>query len=173
MPVDPGVLLSPPLSCTTTNLSRLNLSLVCLGWIRCCTPLPPLSLWTSSTLSSLHQLFCTTSISDRLDSSLVCLGWIRCYTPLPPLSPLCAHGPQVCRCHHPTHSAQPSNSSRLDPLLVRLSWICCCTLILPLRAHEHQVPRCCRCVCWRCAFVPLTSCLLEILRGGTCLPCII
>jgi hypothetical protein len=35
-----------PTSCTTTNSSRLDSSLVCLGWIRCCTPLPPLTFWT-------------------------------------------------------------------------------------------------------------------------------
>ena len=32
-----------PTSCTTTNLSRFNSLLVCLGWMCSCTSLPPLS----------------------------------------------------------------------------------------------------------------------------------
>ena len=32
-----------PTSCTTTNSSRFDSLSVCLGWMCCCTPLPPLS----------------------------------------------------------------------------------------------------------------------------------
>ena len=182
--MDPGVLSSPPSSCTTTNSSRLNLLSVCLGWIHCCTPLPPLSLWTSSTSLLSHQSFCTTSISDRLDSSLVCLGWIRCCTPLPPLSPLCAHGPQVYHCCHPTHSAQPP--SRVDltrrqsisvgfvvvslyPLHVDSN-----TLLLSpiLFYHLQYFSIITTCHCWSPRTLPATHIFISVLTARHCqLPC--
>src|SRR6266576_7329905 len=93
----PSAVVGPSLPCSssrmTSNSSRLDLLLVCLGWNHCYTPLPlfvPVALWKPSTSPSAvvgpslpHSLFCTTSNSSRLDSLSVCLGWKRCCTLLP------------------------------------------------------------------------------------------
>jgi hypothetical protein len=74
---------------TSLNLSRPDLSSVCLGWDCCCTPSDSLCLWPLNIkfleiiALLLHQFLHMTSNLSRLDLSSACLGWDHCCTLLP------------------------------------------------------------------------------------------
>ena len=120
---------------TTSSSGRLDSSSVCLGWNRCCTPLPPLRArrCTSGTFVSSSD----TAEVWSLEVYIRCVFFKSCKQHLTRVcsSPLgllfytatflspC----QVLRRRHPTPFAQPSSSSGLDPLSIPLSWIRCCT----------------------------------------------
>ena len=111
---------------------------VCLGWTRCCTLIPPLCPWTSST---------SLSWPPSLDSGLIVFFYTRCvafYSCNRRLADVCIMHPlsafvgpvdQVLRCPVavaplPLHNLH----TRADLIRYRvcLGWTHCCTLLPPL-----------------------------------------